>query len=102
MKNGLLLASVVAGALFIAGCAAPSPTGALYTGIKAPVGGDSVKYSKEGRSTCKSFLGLVAIGDCSVEAAAKAGSITNVKVVDQEVSNILGLYGQYTTVVKGD
>lgn len=102
MKNSLLLASVVAGALFIAGCASPQPTGVLYTATKTPVGGDNVKYSKEGRATCKSFLSLVAIGDCSVEAAAKAGSITNVKVIDQEVNNIIGIYGQYTTIVKGD
>ncbi|WP_437339613.1 TRL domain-containing protein [Helicobacter bilis] len=44
----------------------------------------------------------MALGDCSVEAAAKAGGITDIKLIDQEAKNYLGLYGQYTTIVKGN
>ncbi|EEO24952.2 MAG: TRL-like family protein [Helicobacter sp.] len=102
MKKGLLVASLLAGSLLISGCAAPYPMGSLYTGVKQGVGGDSAKYSKEGTATCTSILSLVALGDCSVEAAAKAGGITDIKLIDQEAKNYLGLYGQYTTIVKGN
>ena len=102
MKKGLLVASLLSGSLLISGCATPYPTGVLYTGVKQGVGGSSVQYSKEGRAKCTSVLGIVASGDCSVEAAAKAGGIADVKLIDYEVKNILGLYGQYTTIVKGN
>ena len=102
MKKGLLVASLLAGSLLISGCATPYPTGLLYTSVKQGISADSVKYSKEGKATCTSILTLVAFGDCSVEAAAKAGGITDIKLVDQEAKNYLGLYGQYTTIVKGN
>lgn len=102
MKKCCLVASLLTGSLLISGCATSFPTGALYTGVKQGVGGDNAKYSKEGKSTCTSILSLVALGDCSVEAAAKAGGITDIKLIDQEVVNYVGLWGQYTTIVKGN
>ncbi|MFC3847979.1 TRL-like family protein [Helicobacter baculiformis] len=88
--------------LLITGCGTSIPVGGLYTGVKLPVSGKDAKYSKEGRAVCQSYLSIVALGDCSVEAAAKAGGITDIKVVDTKVENYLGFYGKYTTIVKGD
>ncbi|WP_034575019.1 TRL-like family protein [Helicobacter sanguini] len=89
-------------ALFVAGCAAPHPTGVLFTSTTTPVSGIETKYSKTGQASCVSYLSLYAGGDCSVEAAAKAGGITTIKSVDFQSTNYLGLYGKYTTIVKGD
>lgn len=106
MKRNVLrnfsIVFAILGAIWISGCAAPQPVGTIYTGMKLGVSGNATGYSKEGRATCRSIFSLFAFGDCSVETAAKAGSVTNVKIVDQEVKNILGIYGSYTTVVKGD
>ena len=43
------------------------------------------------------ILALIAL-----TTAAANGGITTIKFVDYEVENILGVYGQYTTVVYGD
>ncbi len=51
--------------------------------------GNSSAY-KKGTATCKSFLALVALGDCSVNAAAKNGKIQNVTYYDIYTKNILG------------
>jgi hypothetical protein len=57
---------------------------------------------KTGRACMNSILGLVAIGDASLEAAKAAGGITNVANINYEVKNILGVYGEYCLVVKGN
>ncbi len=53
-------------------------------------------------SECKSVLGLVAVGDCSIDAAKKNGGITKVNHVDMDVMNILGIYGSYKVIVSGE
>ncbi|WP_121020403.1 TRL-like family protein [Helicobacter vulpis] len=88
--------------ILMAGCGTSIPVGALYTDVKVPVSGNGKHHSKTGEASCTSILSLIAIGDCSVEAAAKAGGVSNIKSVDRKVVNYLGIYGRYTTVVKGD
>ncbi|WP_240451673.1 TRL-like family protein [Helicobacter sp. L8] len=97
------IAGVCAGVyILISGCASPFPVGSLLTGVKLPVSGNGTPGAKTGEASCSSFLGLFAWGDCSVEKAAKAGGITTIKSVDRKVFNVIGLYGHYTTIVKGD
>jgi len=97
-----LLAGSVA--LVCTGCASYIPAGAFYTGAKGAIGAGSgdISHSKVGKATSTSILGLVATGDSSIKAAAANGGIKKIKYVDYEVENILGVYGQYTTVVYGD
>ena len=57
---------------------------------------------KEGRSTCRSILGLIASGDCSISAAARNGKITKIASVDYDVSNILGIIAKTTVIVSGE
>ncbi len=97
-----LLAGVVA--LVCTGCASYLPAGGIYTGAVGAIGAGSgdVSYSKVGKATSTSILGLVATGDASIKTAAANGGIKRIKYVDYEVENILGIYGQYTTVVYGD
>ena len=94
----------IAAALFLVyGCATPFPVGGIYTEIKVPVTatGESGKNLKVGTAECQSVLCIVATGDASIEAAMKDGGITKVHHVDWEVKNILGVIGNYKTVVYG-
>ncbi|GMT38478.1 TRL family protein [Helicobacter bizzozeronii] len=103
MLHRLKVASVcVCVGILISGCASPLPVGAFFTGVKLPVSGNGDPGSKTGEASCNSILGIVAWGDCSVEAAAKAGDIKTIKSVDRKVTNIVGVYGHYTTIVRGD
>jgi hypothetical protein len=91
--------------LVISGCAvtmAPA-TGFIYTNTKAPMMATThTTATKEGTAKCTSILGLIASGDCSIEAAAAAGGITRIKTVDYESRNILGLYATITVIVRGE
>lgn len=103
-KLALALGFGGAVALF-SGCGAISGpySGMIYTDVKAPVTATSSSgASKEGVAKCSNILGLVALGDCSVSAAAKAGDVSQIKSVDNKVWSILGIYTTSTTIVKGN
>ncbi|MDD5477055.1 MAG: TRL-like family protein [Candidatus Omnitrophica bacterium] len=104
MKKISFIVLVLFLAVMLNGCATPYPMGAFYTEIKAPVaaGDGTMSYSKVGTSKATSILGLVATGDCSIKTAAANGGIKNIKYVDYDARNILGIYGEYTTTVYGD
>ncbi len=57
--------------------------------------------TKEGKACGQSILGWVAQGDASVAAAKAAGGITHVSSVDHSAKNILGIIGDWCTIVKG-
>ena len=90
----------------IAGCAAyaVSPvTGFVYSDVRGPGSATSnAGYSKVGTATAESFLGFIAMGDASIEAAMKDGGITKIHHVDYESKNILGIYATFTVVVYGE
>lgn len=86
---------------FLTGCASYVPVGILYTGGKMGVQANSGESPKTGKACMTSILGLVAAGDASIDAAKDEGGIKEVEVIDYEVTNILGIYGQYCTIVKG-
>lgn len=90
-------------------CAAVGPVGGIYTGVKVPgqfttgettnPGGSAVS----GESCATSILGAIAFGDYSIDAALKAAgtegkTLKNV-AVDHSVMSILGVYGQFCTMV---
>jgi len=77
--------------------------GGLYSDVKAPLAAPSLGSSvKVGRSTATSYLGLVAIGDASIESAAKSAGITKIHHVDYEAKNFLGIVATVTVVVYGE
>ena len=96
--------AVAASVLTTVGCATSYPFGTLYTKVDLPVavGTSELQWSKKGTASCHSFLGLIAIGDASINAACKQSGITKVSWVSYKVNNILGTYGVYTTIVYGD
>lgn len=105
MKNFAKLTIVFAIALSMSGCAyVASPLmGAWYTDVKSPVAVTSnTNSSKVGSAGATSILGLVATGDASIDAAAKAAGISTIHHVDQHATNILGIYATYTIFVYGE
>jgi len=56
---------------------------------------------KFGEAEAQTILGLIAQGDCSIEAAAQDGGITKIHHVDHETKNILGIVATYKTIVYG-
>lgn len=95
---------VLGATVMLMGCAMLVPMGGVYTGVKLPMAapGNGSASAKTGESTCTSVLALVAVGDCSIEAAMKSGGITKVNHVDWSVQNILGIYGTYKIIVSGE
>ncbi len=78
-------------------------TGGVYTDLKAPVTATSNTGSaKVGTGECTSFLGLVAMGDCSIGAAMKNGNITKIHHVDYDAMSVLWIYAKYTIRVYGE
>ena len=102
-------ALAIAGALSLtailgSGCATPFPIASIYTKVTLPIAVSTgeLSYSKTGESKCSSILFLFASGDASIQAACRASNITKVKYVNFKASNVLGIYGSYTTTVYGD
>jgi predicted small secreted protein len=99
----IIISTLLASAFTLTGCATSHPVGALYTDINVPVTATSnADASKTGTATCKSYLAMIAMGDCSIDAAKRNGNISRVSHVDQKANNILGLIGTYTVTVKGE
>ena len=80
--------------------------GAIFTETTFPSGDkvtlDSLTANKKGVSSCYSVLGLVAYGDCSINAAMKEGDITKIRHVDSTSMNVLFFYFKFDTIVYGD
>jgi hypothetical protein len=88
------------------GCAASSNspvTGFAYTAAKGATNATSNEIgSKTGTSCATSYVGVVALGDASIAAAAKAGGITKISTVDSDNTGIVGVYAKNCTVVTGN
>ena len=105
LKLKLFLISFAA--LILSGCAYNSPVpGLVFTGTTFPSGDkvrlDSETAGKQGKSSCRSFLALVAYGDCSIKSAMKDGGITKIHHVDSSSMNVLYFFFKYDTIVYGE
>ena len=102
MKKKVFAAVAVLAATLGTGCATVTPVGGLLTDIKLPVTATpSSTATKTGVAKCSSILGLIAQGDCSLQAAKKAGGISTVSHVEWKANNILGIIGNYELIVHG-
>jgi hypothetical protein len=104
MKHKMIVLTIAIIALFSSCAMVKSPvSGYLYTDTKAPfaVTGNTGS-TKVGTAQSKSILGWVALGDASIEAAAKSAGITKIHHVDEHVKNYVGFYAIYTVVVYGE
>jgi O-antigen ligase len=78
---------------------------ALLAGVLvwlAGLGGTAAAAPKEGKACATTILGWVATGDASIQAAKTAGGISTVAVVDHSAKNILGIFGEWCTIVRGN
>lgn len=81
------------------------PPGFIYNDYEAPLDYDvsnSNVATRSGRASTQTFVGLFAIGDASVNAAARNGGIRVIHGADYQYRNILGIYQEYTTIVHGE
>lgn len=102
--TGAVLATILVGCGFLGGY----PTGSIYTGTQVPHGvnrnetsGAGKTGDKQGESCATGILGLAAFGDASLDAAKKAGGVSELHSVEFHSTNILGIYTQGCTVVHG-
>ena len=106
MKKVFMFLGVAAFAMMLSSCgSAFLGTGVVYDGKTVPqsVTGNTIsKNAKVGTSSYMSILGLVSVGDGSINAAAKNGGITKISHVDQKNYNILGVYAKFETTVYGE
>lgn len=108
MMRFLCVFTVVCATFVMQGClTAPvvPPYGAIYSDIKAPLDhdmGDTAVGTRSGRAESVSYVGLVAMGDSSINEAARQGRLRVIHSADYEYVNIVGIIQRYTTVVYGE
>ena len=56
----------------------------------------------EGTAEAKGYVGIVALGDASIQAAAREAGITRIHHVDYQAKSYVGVYTIYTIIVYGD
>ena len=101
VKQFALLAVI---AVALSGCAivASPALGVIFTEVQyGDTATTATAATRTGKACATSILGWVATGDASVTAAKANGGITTVSVVDHTARSILGLFGEWCTVVKG-
>ena len=101
--HALAIAACVA---FLGGCAgAVAPVyGGLYTKVVfgTNLGGSNIRDLKVGRSCVQTYLGLIALGDASIEAAKRQGGITRVAHVNYEATSFAVFYARSCLIVHGE
>ncbi len=102
MKN-FFKAVVVIATLSLSSCATLPNVASLYTDVTEPVTATSnVVGTKVGKASATNVLGIVAMGNASINAAAKDGGITKISHVDIKKFSLLGLFSTITTFVYGE
>lgn len=111
MSTTSLLKVTLGGAMAVIlfGCVPAYPMGSLYTGTQIPhysnrqeTSGAGKAGDKKGEACATGILGAAAFGDASLDAAKKAGGITEVHSVELHTTAILGsLYHIGCTEVHG-
>ena len=104
-KTMIRLSLLVCLVFLFVGCSAvqsPVSNGLLFTSVKGPITATSnVDDSKVGEASCATILGIISVGDCSIEAAMQQGGIKKVQHVDHKSISFLGVYARFTTIVYG-
>jgi hypothetical protein len=104
VKRVRAFVTILCGATLLGGCAvAHGPvTASLVFDMKGPVSsGTATGSSKVGRAEAWGIL-VYGAGDASISAAMRNGGITRVHHVDNQTTNILGVYAKYITIVYGE
>jgi hypothetical protein len=101
MMRRIILCTLLFAANGCASLKAPMP-GLLFThndnGLVAtanPAG------NRVGEACLSSYLGLISLGDATIETARRNGGITTITSVDESTTSILFFYGKYCVTVRG-
>ena len=98
------IAVLLLAAFLFSGCAISYHplVGMIYTDNEGPLlVTDNPEGSKVGMATSKVIFG-VCYGDSTIETAALNGNITKITSVDTDITNVLGIYVEFTTIVRGN
>ena len=99
--SGLLALSFSA-LLLLQSCASAPVMGGIYTDVQYPITATSNYTStRQGESCAISILGLIAVGDASIEAARRNGGMSTIATVDAHTFSVLGIYASYCVTVRG-
>ena len=102
-KKALKSLAIIAATTAMTSCSTVGMVGGLYQGTTEPTAVTSNEVgTKVGTSGATSVLGIVAVGDAGVNAAAKNGAITKVSHVDTKTTSVLGLFTSIKTFVYGE
>jgi hypothetical protein len=106
IKLALALVGITAAAFSLASCGpivASPMLGTTFNETKyGNIATEESATTKEGKACGQSILGAVAQGDASIMAAKANGGITKVSSVDHTAKSILGIWGEWCTIVKGN
>lgn len=104
--NMKMMTVTVLMAIGVAGClTAPfQPPAGVVSSYSAPLSteGNWKAGSKTGSASAVCVLGLVSVGDCSLNAAMKNGGLKQAYYSDYDYFNVLGIYQRVTVKVMGD
>jgi hypothetical protein len=104
MRHVFALGVISLGLLSLTGCqpVASPLMGFFYNETKyGDTATTATGATKEGKACAQTIMGLVATGDASLAAAKAAGGITTVSTVDHSAKSVLGIVGDWCTIVKG-
>ena len=104
IRLAFTLAGITAAACGLAACqiVASPMAGTTFNETKyGNIATEETAATKEGKACGTSILGAFAQGDASIVAAKANGGITKVASVDHYAKNILGIFGEWCTIVKG-
>lgn len=101
---------LILGVFLLSGCVLPVTHGvvpsALFSSFKGPIDvapSQERLGSKIGEACAMNILGLVSIGDASLETAARNGGIQRINTMSYSFMNALFiLYSRYCLIVTGD
>lgn len=103
MKKLILASAFLMAAFAFTGCSSIGMVGGIYAGYDAPFAVTSNEIgSKVGTVSTISVLGLVAVGDGSINLAAKKAGITKISHVDVKTTSVLGLFTKHEYFVYGE
>jgi TRL-like protein family len=105
MHRTVKMVALCAGVVFLSSCGvflhAPVK-GLIFTSVEGPITATaSQANTRRGEACAWSLLGLLALGDASIEEAKSNGKISEVSTVDHESFHILGIFATFCTVVRG-
>lgn len=105
------LAFVASLGILMSGCSASvaggPAAGYLYADLTYPLVpveiGPASSYPKVGYTGhCRSYFGLVSMGDCSIQSALRKADISKIHHIDAISKNILGIYAEVSYKVYGE